>query len=164
MRHGIDRAAIRGLLGVALLLGLAGAGCPKKEWADAPEGFVEVKDGRFVFKAVAPDGSTIAVRHRGNPEEGDLDFWTEVFELEMVDGQGYRAAGKSDLQSGDGVAGRLLRFEYAAGDVPYHYGVALYVTGKSIVTVETAAELEKLPRYESAFEAVRTRINARAGD
>jgi hypothetical protein len=139
-------------------------GCGEKEWTRTPDGFVKVEDATFAYKALSPDGSVIAVRHRPNTEEGSLAFWAEVFTRELVEAKGYRAAGTADVTSADGVAGRLLRFEVAVGDLPYHYGLALYVTPKSIVTVETATELSLLARYLPAFDAARADLKAKAAE
>ncbi len=147
------------VLGALLLL----AGC-EKEWTRTPDGFVKVDVSPFAFKAVAPDGSTIGIRYRENEEEGSLAFWREVFERELVQGKGYRLAGTTDVTSGDGVPGKLMTFEFAPDDTPYHYGLALYVTPESIVTVETATELAQLERYKAAFDAARRELKAKAGE
>ena len=155
------KIAVRSVAVLGALLVLAG--CGEKEWTRTPDGFVKVEGSSpFVYKAVAPDGSTIGIRYRENEEEGSLAFWREVFELELVQGKGYRLAGTTDVTSGDGVPGKLMMFEFAPGDTPYHYGLALYVTPKSIVTVETATELAKLERYRAAFEAARRDLKAKA--
>jgi len=160
------------LLGLALvfaaLTSLAGqCGEPREApvtWTATPKGFVQSPEGQFVYRALSPDGSVIGIRHRLNEQEGDLDFWTEVFELEMVNGKGYKELAKSDVTSKDGVKGRLMTFEYAQGDPPYHYELALYVTPKSLVSVEAATELASLDRYKVGFESARAELNAKLGD
>ena len=154
------KTAVRSVAVLGALLVLSG--CGEKEWTRTPDGFVKVDVAPFAYKAVAPDGSTIGIRYRENEEEGSLAFWREVFELELVQGKGYRLAGTSDVTSGDGVPGKLMTLEFAPDDTPYHYGLALYVTPKSIVTVETATELAKLERYKAAFEAARRDLKAKA--
>jgi hypothetical protein len=156
-RYGIAAAGTLALLALP-------SGCGDKEWTRTPDGFVKVDDGAFAYKAVSPDGSTIAIRHRGNEEEGSLAFWAEVFELELVQAQGYKLAAKAGATSADGVPGTMMTFELAQGDTPYHYGLALYVTPKSIVTVETATELSRLNRYQAAFDAARRALKARAAE
>ena len=153
-RSGFSRVAglsffVLVLVGVAVWVAMCSETDP---WAKAPEGFVEVQEGPFVFKAVSPDGSVIGVRHRLNKEEGDLAFWLEVFELEMVDAKGYKLEEKREVRSADGVDGVLMRFAYAQGDTPFHYGLAVFVTEKTIITLETATELGELERYNAAFE------------
>ena len=153
----------RTLLWIVVLALLPLMAC-EDEWTTTPEGFVEIEQAPFEYKAVSPDGSVIAIRHRPNEEKGDLDYWAEVFELELVDAKGYRLAEKSDVKSADGVLGRLLSFELAQGTIPFHYGLAIYVTDESIVTLETATELASLERYAEAFDEARKGLNARAGD
>jgi hypothetical protein len=150
------------LLVLVLALALSGCDCHKRgEWTKPPEGFVKVAAGGFEWKAVAPDGSAIGVRYRQNGEEGSLAFWTEVFQLELVQAKGYRLGETTDVQSADGVPGKLLTFEFAQSDTPYHYGLAVFATKKSIVTVETATELRQLPRYAPAFEAARRELRVK---
>ncbi|MBI5499035.1 MAG: hypothetical protein HY907_02255 [Deltaproteobacteria bacterium] len=153
--------------GGVVALAFVAAGCPRHEaeWTRTPDGFVKISGpDAFAWRAVSPDGSAIAVRHRANEEEGSLAFWSEVFERELVEAKGYRLAGKSDVTSADGVAGKLLQLEFAQSDTPYHYGLAVYVSAKSIVTVETATELERLERYRPAFEAARRELRAKAAE
>lgn len=171
LRPRSSRLTTLGLIGLvvvfAALAGLAGQ-CGEAEkpkaWTATPKGFVQSPEGQFVYRALSPDGSVIGIRHRLNEQEGDLDFWTEVFELEMVQGKGYKLISKSDVQSRDDVDGRLMVFEYAQGDTPYHYELALYVTPKSLVSVEAATELANLERYKGGFEAARAELNATLGD
>jgi|SRR5690606_15751592 len=146
---------IGGLVLLALIGGLVWYFNQAPEWTEVPEGFVEVDDARFAWKAVSPDGSVIAIRTRPNEGEGGLEFWREVFELEMVEGKGYRLVETEDVVSADGVDGSAMRFEFAQGDTPFHYGLAVYVTSEWIVTLETATELEALDQYAEAFDSAR---------
>lgn len=156
-------------LGVALVIAAAAVGLWAwlwtPEWVATPDGFVEIEQYGFVYKAVSPDGSVIAVRHRDNEQEGDLEFWSEVFEREMVEGKGYRLVEEQQVTSGDGVSGTHLQLEYAhEGDTPFHYGLTVFVTEESIVTVETATELERHDDYAGAFEKARGSVTVRAAE
>ncbi len=141
---------------VAALLSVASL-CQEPErqpWTQTPEGFVIASLGaHYEYKAVSPDGSALGVRFRENTEQGSLSYWTEVFLLEMVEAKNYRLIAKKDVTSADGVPGQALTFEVAQGNVPYHYGLAVFVTEKSIVTLESGTELEALSRYEAAFSS-----------
>ena len=129
------------------------------EWTETPEGFVEVDSKGVDYKAVTPEGAVIVIRHRDNDEEGDLDFWSEVFELEMVKAKGYKVVDKGEVSSADGTVGSVLLFEYAQGQTPYHYGLTVFVRDDLIVTVETATELDNYERREEAFEHARENTN-----
>lgn len=132
---------------------------PPAWMTEVPEGFVEVDPQRpHVWRAVAADGSAVGVRYRANEEAGALDFWVEVFEREMTLGKGYRLARTTEVTSSDGVAGKVLMLELAEEDRPYHYGLAIYVTEDSIVTVETATELADLERYTPVFDKARSNV------
>jgi len=109
-------------------------GCSEDAKTLVPEGFVEQKDARFTFKAVAPDGTTIAVRERKNTEKGSLSFWGEVFKREMVEGKGYRLVETRDVTSSNGVAGQHFVFEVAVEDTPYTYWLEILVAEGTITT------------------------------
>lgn len=131
-------------------------------WSSVPEGFVNQPSGHFPFRAVAPDGTVIAVRERANEAKGDLDYWTEVFRLEMTEGKGYKLVETADVKSSDGVAGKLMRFEVAQDEIPFAYQLALYVTEKTIISVEAGVELARIDHYGAAFDTVRKDLDTRA--
>jgi hypothetical protein len=152
---------------LAALLALGG-NCQQQQnqkgWTDTPKGFVEVAASPFAYKAVSPDGSSIAVRHRPNQEKGDLAFWSEVFERQFVEVNGYRLIEKEELVSEDGVPGQLMTFEYAPDELPYHYSIAIFVSELSLVSLETATELSKLTRYDEAFSAARKSLRVKSAE
>jgi len=125
-----------------------------------PEGFVEQKDSTFAFKAVAPDGTTIAVRQRQNEEKGSLSFWSEVFKREMVEGKGYRLVDTRDVTSSNGIAGQHFVFEVAVEDTPYTYWLALFVSERTITTFEAGTPSADLERHEVAFKTALEGVKA----
>lgn len=151
---------LAGLILMALLATLPAFKCSEdpQKFSTVPEGFVDTPTRHFPFRAVAPDGTTIGVKERPNNEEGSLDYWREVFELEMVEGKGYKLTHTTDVTSKDGVPGKLMSFEVAHNETPFVYQLALYVTDKTIITVEAGAELARIERYQDAFNQVRNNL------
>lgn len=159
--HALQR---RGLLALALIFGaLTASACGPLTTINAPAGYVMLDDddfrrGDIAHKALSADGAVLVVRERDHEPRGSLTFWTEAFEREIVDAQGYTLIEAESVEARDGLKGKLLKFKGTRETVVYRYDVALFLARDTIITVEAAApeeEWEKL--HEEKFNrALRT--------
>jgi hypothetical protein len=168
--------ALLSLLCVALLGSQCNAPPPPaaRTWTDTPQGFVEVQTYNMRYKAVSPDGAVIGVRSRPNDEKGDLAFWLEVFNREMTEGKGYLPAPSKpdaptdlaalDIQSADGVPGKLLSFSVPDDRSPYRYQLALFISADHIITFESLCEEASCDRHAPAFAAALKTLRATTDD
>lgn len=115
---------------------LAGsAGCTR---IDAPSGYVVVRDPYgYDFKAVSASGSVFAMTARENPNrDAGLDFWTRAVEHQKVTLEGYRLSGRSEIKTRAGQPGALFDLRVGSGNNEYTYLIGLFVTPRTIYTVE----------------------------
>ena len=151
------------LLACALAAATLAACGPSTEYV-APSGFVNLDDDRLPHeagqKSVSADGAIILLRERDNEPEGNLAFWSEALQREIVEGRGYELVDKSNL-SGARIPGVVFQFKGTYSGVPYRYDVALYVRDDIIVTIETAAPEESYDAHSAAFEEARRSLRDR---
>ncbi len=126
-----------------LLLLLGSAGCVSLE---TPDGYVKLKNpGSYDFKAVSPRGNAIALSSRPNEDSSaGLEFWSAAVEHQKVDVDGMKLAGRDEINSRSGLAGKLFTFETGDGRNKLAYLVALYVKPDRIYTIEAAGQADAI--------------------
>lgn len=118
-----DRVRALRVLVVGLALSALAAGCATLE---LPERFLVVERGVGEVKAITPDESKVWLR---DFEEagGDLAFWSEALEGDLVNNRGYVLLEKKAITDGAGKAGNELLFETQAMGRPVRYLIAVFV-------------------------------------
>ncbi|MCC7290750.1 MAG: hypothetical protein IT449_01665 [Phycisphaerales bacterium] len=140
----------------ALICALA-PGCVSQQFT-LPKGFVRVQDYVYEVKGVSAKGHAIGLRiHENTDPPGDLDFWTQAVEHQKVDIDGMKLAAREAIRSDAGLDGTLFQFELGEGPGKTGYWVALWVSGRRILTVEAA-----LPAEIAAEEAEAIRKSMRS--
>lgn len=118
--------------------------------ATAPEGFAPF-DEWGVFKAVSPDGVTFQVRAEDNSPEADLAFWSEALKNRM-DAAGYVFVEDGEVQAG-GKPGYALLLAAPYGQRDYSYLITIFVSGSSLIVVESAGEVTEFAARRGALDA-----------
>ena len=127
---------------IAPLLGLLAPGCVTQRFT-LPTGFVRVQDYVYEVKGVSAKGHAIGLRvHDNTDPPGDLDFWTQAVEHQKVDLEGMKLAARDAIRSDAGLDGTLFQFELGEGQGKTAYWIALWVSGRRIMTVEAALPVE----------------------
>jgi hypothetical protein len=147
----VKRAALR-LLAVGALLGAAG--CGRSYDVAAAPGFVklEAKQPPYDWRAVAPDGVSVAMRVVPLEDRADLAFWTHAVTLRMREMNGYALVDTHDVRSRDGTAGKELVFGHDESGKPFVYRVRLYLGDKRLFVVEAGGTKEQMDRYAASVD------------
>jgi hypothetical protein len=93
---------------------------------DLPSRFLVVEQAPGEVKAFTPDEAKVWLRDFEEPG-GDLAFWAEALEKDLVDNRGYVLLSKGDVKDGGGTAGRELVLETQAYGTPVRYLIAVFV-------------------------------------
>jgi len=118
---------------------------------ELPGRFLVVERAVGEVKAITPDEAKVWLRDFEEPG-GDLAFWAEALEGDLVGNRGYVLVSKSDVKDGGGKPGKELVFETQAYGTPVKYLIAVFVHetvfGSSrIRTVEYVADKKLFDTY-----------------
>lgn len=93
----------------------------------AQEGFAELDEGFYDWRAASPDGVVIGVRVLRNRPEATVDFWARAVD-ERMRAQGYEPDGDPrPVQTQAGMRGVQLRYLRTVGGRPHRYWTTLFV-------------------------------------
>ncbi|MFP6685151.1 MAG: serine/threonine protein kinase [Polyangiaceae bacterium] len=123
---------------VAFLL-LGASACGHQFAIQTPSGFVEIDNefDAYDYRATTTDGLIIAVREIENEVNGEAAFWLKAIENQMRRRGGYALLGSEDVKSGDGLAGKQMRFGHDQdGKKPHLYYVYVFVSDDNVVLLE----------------------------
>lgn len=137
-------------VGIALGLLALATGCAR---IDAPTGYVEVKNVYgYDYKAVSAQGNVFALTSRDNPAgAGDLTFWSQAVEHQKVAIDGYRLEKREEIKAASGLAGTLFDLRVGSGSAEYTYLLALYVSPRTIYTVEAGGPSKRIETDRAAI-------------
>ena len=149
----------------ALVLGLAAlstAACGKPFDVKAAPGFVELQNQHdFDWRATTPEGVVVGIRVVEDEKRGDLAFWTQAVTLQLRDVTGYALLESTEVVSGDGTRGRLLKFGHDEDDKPYVYWVAIFAAQDRLFLVEAGGAKELFERAKPNVEWTMKSIHVR---
>ncbi len=144
------------LLIAALGAGLLITGCGPSFVASTPGGFVEIENDydAYDYRATTADGLVIAVREIKHDPKGPTEFWIKALENRMRQRGGYALLETLDVKSGDGVAGKQLRFGHDEdGNKPHLYYITLFVTDDYIFLIEAGGTKELMTASAAQIDA-----------
>ena len=154
MLHRLPLAAI-----ATLLLSLTACHTAHLE---TPDGFAELDDGHYDYRATSSAGVVVGVKSHENKPRGSLDFWSGVVTRKLED-QGYTRvdAKPRTVKSESGVEGRQVRYTFASGGRPHQYWLTLFVTSTRVFVVEAGGDeaffdKDIAPKVEAAIASLKT--------
>ena len=125
-------------------------GCARGFEIATPDGFAELDDERYDYRATNAEGVVLGVRKKANEPQGDLTFWSGAVDAHLRR-QGYAAVKHVDLESASGIRGKQLRYERHLGGRAHAYWITVFVTDASVITVEAGGD-------EAFFEGKKTAV------
>ncbi len=144
------------LTSVALVL----PACGPSFAVSTPPGFVELDEeySGYDYRATTADGLVLAVREIEHDPKGEIGFWVRAVENRMRERGGYALLETVDVRSGDGVAGKQLRFGHDEdGNRPHLYTITVFVSDASIHLVEVGGSKELVEQHAAQLDqAVRS--------
>lgn len=114
-------------------------GCARGFDIATPDGFAELDDERFDYRATNAEGVVLGVRKKPNAPQGDLTFWAGAVDAHLRR-QGYAPVKHVDLESASGVRGKQLRYGRHVAGRDHAYWVTVFVTEGAVVTVEAGGD------------------------
>ncbi|MCB9878076.1 MAG: hypothetical protein H6835_10785 [Planctomycetes bacterium] len=132
-----------------------------------PEGFVELEDAGYGYRAVTSDDARLWLRELRDPTEGEIEFWAEALQRDLVEERGYELVASGDLQDASGAGGRWLEATSNVRGQRIDYLVALWCRkrswwlggGEDLLVAEFAAGAEvyarRLAQVKAALSTVR---------
>jgi hypothetical protein len=132
-----------------VLVGGISVGCQTSKM-NPPSGFVEV-DSYGEFRAVSPEGITLAYKAQNNPETGDLAFWSKAVKRSLVQ-KGHTFEQEEKVETRSGMNGVLLKLTKMRSGTQFTYWVALYVRGAKVHVVQAGGKSED---FESHSQEIR---------
>jgi hypothetical protein len=135
------------LLGLLLSLG----GCARGFQLQTPDGFAELDDGDYAYRATSAEGVVIAVRREANDPKANLAFWSAAVDYELRR-KGYTARASKEVKSAEGVPGKQIRYEATREGRPNVLWTTVFVTGKHVVVVEAGGDSAHFERVEADVE------------
>ena len=140
--HAITRA-------IVYLAAAAACGCGPAFHQPTPTGFVELRDQEaYAYRAVTADGLVLAVRELAHEPKGELEFWTEAIANHMRQRGGYALLETRDVNNGDGLAGKQLRFGHDESSKPHLYYITVFVTDDHLYLLEAGGTREQMERRD----------------
>ncbi len=136
---------------LAMSLAAAGAltGCSAVH-ITTPPGFAELdKADGYRYRASNAEGVVLAVRREKNDPSGDLAFWSGAVDAELRRA-GYTALEAHEVAAG-GIKGKQIRYAIRREGREHAYWVSVFVTKKSVVTVEAGGDKELFVHQEAAI-------------
>ena len=94
---------------------------------DAPGRFLLIEKGLREAKAVSSDDARIWVKVFKDPVQGDLRFWSEVLQKDLVEERGYTLISTDTIQDARSRDGFELLTEVTVEGIPHRYLVTLFV-------------------------------------
>lgn len=79
------------------------------------------------FKAVTADDARVWIREFADPDEGKLEFWTEVLKNDLLQQRGYQPTGTGTVKDAAGRAGAWQQFATIVDGEQVGYLVAVFV-------------------------------------
>ncbi len=132
---------------------LALAGCSRGFVLVTPAGFAELEaQHEYAYRATNAEGVVIAVRREDNRPYGDLAFWTGAVDAHLRRG-GYVADKAVDVQAGNGVPGRQIRYHLARDGREFVFWVSVFVTDADVVVVEAGGDRAHFDKLETAVSS-----------
>lgn len=131
-----------------LLVGVLLAGCQVSK-IRTPSGFVEVDSYRHEFRAVSPEGVTLAYRTQENPKDGTLAFWTKAIKRTLVEQKGHQFQAEEELTSTSGMSGILLKCSKLRSGTQFDYWVAVYLAGSKLHVVDAGGKTADFQAYQA---------------
>lgn len=145
----------RPLLAAAIALIAVAAGCdPAATQMDVPTDFVPLErpeGDRYDAAAISADGVIVTCRTELNPKSGTLAFWTEAVKKELRDRGDYTLGSSDDVETSDGLKGKLLSFSTKRRGAALTYLVAVFVDGEQIRVAEATGRTEDVKKHMAAI-------------
>jgi hypothetical protein len=135
------------IFGVLALCG----GCSRGFDIQTPDGFAELDEGDYSYRATSAEGVVIAVRREDNDPEGNLAFWSAAVDYELRR-KGYSAVSSKDVKSGGGVSGKQIRYTLTREGRPNVLWATVYVTGGHVTVVEAGGDAAHFEHVEADVE------------
>lgn len=120
---------------------------------DLPEGFFLVGRDLFLLQALSADDARVQVKDV-RVKGGDLSFWADAVEEELVHNLGHTVVGRREVVREDGVPGRELHVT-TRGDAPLHYAVTVYRDDTLLGPMLRVVEVVARPRAEKRIVDIR---------
>jgi hypothetical protein len=131
------------------------AGCSRGFEIQTPEGFAELDEGSYSYRATSAEGVVIAVRREDNDPQGNLAFWSAAVDYELRR-KGYAAVSSKSVKSASGVPGKQIRYSATRDGRPNVLWATVYVTGGHVTVVEAGGD-------EAHFETVEADVEKAIG-
>lgn len=138
---------------IGLLVGLAIAlgGCARGFDIHTPDGFAELDQGDYAYRATSAEGVVIAVRREANDPKANLAFWSAAVDHALRK-KGYSALSAKDVTSENGVPGKQIRYTATRAGRPNVLWTTVYVSGSHVVVVEAGGDAAHFQRVEAEVE------------
>lgn|SRR5690606_9916537 len=148
--------ASRTSLVVAALFGLLASSCVSMQ---VPERFLVTTRDTAELKAITPDETKLWVREFGDPDRGDLAFWSDALKRHLVENRGYTILSEGRIEDGSAHVGVEYLLEATVQGRVMRELLALFVTEGVLENRIRVVELvgEKEP-FDAAVDEVRAAI------
>ena len=118
--------------------------CGPSVAVQTPPGFAVLpKQTEYIYRAANADGVVLAVRVEENKPTGNLDFWSEALDRQLLN-VGYKADGKAeDVKSVSGIPGRRMKYTRENQGRTYRYWMTVFVTDTRVFCVEAGGDQDR---------------------
>ena len=138
-------------IGLIVCLAIALGGCTRGFDIHTPDGFAELDDGDYAYRATSAEGVVIAVRREANDPEANLAFWSSAVDYELRR-KGYSALSAREVTSENGVPGKQIRYTTTRAGRPSVLWTTVYVSGSKVIVVEAGGDAAHFERVEADVE------------
>lgn len=122
-----------------------------------PDRFLVTERGTDELKAITPEETKLWVRDFGDPDRGDLAFWSETLRRDLVDNRGYTLLAEGKVEDAEGNVGRELLLEATIQGRAVREMLALFVYAG---TFENRIRVVELVGEKEPFDAVVEEVRA----
>ncbi len=130
---------------------VAVSGCNRGFDIQTPDGFAELEEGDYAYRATSAEGVVIAVRREDNEPKGNLAFWSAAVDYELRR-KGYTAKASKEVKSANGVPGKQIRYTTTREGRPSVLWTTVYVSGSHVVVVEAGGDAAHFDGVETEVE------------
>ena len=146
----------RGLGLLFLLCAVAFGGCALPIQLSADYLVLDGYDEDADFRAVTGDDARVWIREFTEENDGNLEFWAQALEFDLLQQRGYQLVGKGEVADADGSPGRWLECAANVRGERFGHLIAIWVTGRGLRKGCTVRVVE----FTARAEVWKTRVEA----
>lgn len=121
----------------------------------SPKGFAFIGSGKYLYRAISPEGVRLQIRRAKNKPVQSVEFWQDSF-LRQMELRGYTRVGEIESVKTAAGEGFLVSWGLSYGAADFLYVTAVIAERGNLYIVECAGEYDMLKGYRKSVDTFLT--------